>query len=829
MPRLDFVSALPRVSRILAAALLVASACAQPQEPAPATPPPPRPAHDTAARAPQKGVIAGQVLGPDGRPAAGALVAVISADGSSIPAGRARSGPDGRFRIENVPPGEYGITATTEDITSAYLDVFQLAKDSSVEGLTVKLGGEGFTLEGKARARDGRPLREAWLIMSRMSSFEADLFTAPVREDGSFRVRLPSAAYQISVMADGYESDPVLVNAPPERPLEVLLDAFAPADVPAPAAVVDWLKQNAVALKTVEAGSGLADMAPIKAMVGKARVVSLGEATHGSREFFQLKHRMLELLVTEMGFTSFAIEASFPEALRVNEYVLTGKGDPEAALTGMRFWTWDTEEVLALIRWMRRYNEDHKAKLKFYGFDMQSPPGPVGALVDYIRKVDRAFAPEVEAILAPLSNDFDANYYTTAPPEVQRATASGIARIIARLDAERAAYEKRGGGADAFKLARLHAQVVRQGEASLAAGMMGGDLRDKAMAENVLSLLDIEGPGAKMVLWAHNAHVQRTTYGGGKAMGAHLHEALGADQVVFGFAFNQGGVRAVPLPFGRGVLGFTVPPLPAGSLDATLARLGSHLLALDMRAAPAGSPAAAWLDAKLSRGSIGSAFREDDAARSTIKASPRARYDALLFVETTQAARPTAGGQRKPSPGLQKSAAPLNLDFEEGEVGKPPPGWWAPATEVFGGYEVEVSEARPKKGKRCAIVRRDKPWPWGYGMIAQEIDAAPFRGKRVRVSAAARAEALGKGARARLVVDVRQGPSSMAKPVASASTADKSIASKDWREVAVEATVAADAERIAIKFVLIGDGRAFLDDVRVEVLGEAKAEPRAKK
>ena len=105
----------------------------------------------------------------------------------------------------------------------------------------------------------------------------------------------------------------------------------------------------------------------------RARLVALGEATHGTREFFQLKHRMLEFLVSELGFTVFGIEATMPEAFDVNEFVLTGKGDPARALAGMYFWTWDTEEVLEMIRWMRNYNSDprHEKKVKFYGFDAQ--------------------------------------------------------------------------------------------------------------------------------------------------------------------------------------------------------------------------------------------------------------------------------------------------------------------------------------------------------------------------------------------------------------------------------------------------------------------------
>src|SRR5215467_12269075 len=137
--------------------------------------------------------------------------------------------------------------------------------------------------------------------------------------------------------------------------------------------ILSWLRQNAVPLTTVKAGCGFADLQPLKPVIGSARIVALGEATHGTREFFQLKHRLLEFLVTEMGFTTFAMEANWPESLAVNDYVLHGRGDPAKILGGLHYWTWDTEEVLELILWMRQYNmpSTHKTKVTFVGFDAQ--------------------------------------------------------------------------------------------------------------------------------------------------------------------------------------------------------------------------------------------------------------------------------------------------------------------------------------------------------------------------------------------------------------------------------------------------------------------------
>ncbi len=153
-------------------------------------------------------------------------------------------------------------------------------------------------------------------------------------------------------------------------------------------AVRRWLGANAIRLNTVEARNGFADMQPLKKVVGEARIVSLGEATHGTREFFQLKHRMLEFLATEKGFTIFSIEANMPEAYRLNDYVLNGTGDPAKLIKGVYFWTWDTEEVLDMVQWMREFNKSGKGRVQFTGFDMQTPDVAAVLVREFVAKAE---------------------------------------------------------------------------------------------------------------------------------------------------------------------------------------------------------------------------------------------------------------------------------------------------------------------------------------------------------------------------------------------------------------------------------------------------------
>jgi len=160
--------------------------------------------------------------------------------------------------------------------------------------------------------------------------------------------------------------------------------------------VRDWISSHAVRLATPEASHGFDDMEPLRQVVGDARIVALGEATHGTSEFFRFKHRMVEFLASQMGFTIFGIEANLPEAYRLNDYVLHGTGDPAALIRGMYFWTWNTREVLAMVEWMRQFNASGKGKIQFTGFDMQTPDVAAKIVGDFVAAQEPAYAPAVE-------------------------------------------------------------------------------------------------------------------------------------------------------------------------------------------------------------------------------------------------------------------------------------------------------------------------------------------------------------------------------------------------------------------------------------------------
>jgi erythromycin esterase len=402
----------------------------------------------------------------------------------------------------------------------------------------------------------------------------------------------------------------------------------------ASAQVTAFLRDRAVPFDTDDPTHANADLQPFEAMVGSARVVSLGEGTHGTAEFFRMKHRLLRVLVEEMGFTAFGIEASFPDSEPINDYVLHGRGDARRALAGQGFWTWRTEEVLAMVEWMRAYNAAHGPVLSFRGFDMQHPLTAMDLVIAYLQRVDRAAAAQAEQLYAPYRPYADwptVGNYRTAPADIRAPIRAGVAEVADMLNRERTRYEA-ASSARAFADASRHARTVVQAEA-LYSGT--GD-RDAFMAENALWLLDQAGPGARIVLWAHNGHVQRAP-DNFASMGAALDRVLGTQMLVVGFAFGQGTCTAV-----SNATGPHHPHRPRAHLRQLRGRIRRHrAAALPARHAwlSRGAPGPDWFLGAHSHRNIGAVY---DASRATQYFQPAqlARlYEVVVYFEDTNASR----------------------------------------------------------------------------------------------------------------------------------------------------------------------------------------------
>jgi erythromycin esterase len=364
-----------------------------------------------------------------------------------------------------------------------------------------------------------------------------------------------------------------------------------------------WLREKSVHLKTVAAGSGFDDMQPLKTMIGDARIVALGEAAHLNRDFYRVKHRMVEFLVNEMDFTVFAIEATFAGALELNDYILTGDGTPEDALAALVYPAWRTEAVLEMVKWMRHYNATHEKKIKFYGFD--------NGTKDY------------EQLLLSLMQLSTTLRKWEGPNEELRKSVEQIKGLITYLKNQRSAHARSPSQQEIqsqrqWSLAVRHAKVLLQNAEFLSAPSISKatDLRDKSMADNVRWLMDYE-KGAKIILWAANPHIMTTPYS--RSMGDYLRRACGKDMVVFGLMRNRESDALSPDSTDQGY------GAPKGSVEALLTEAGLDMAVINLRSLPKGA-VSKYFNAPRKTGSIANLL-------------PWA-YDAILFIESTTNARP---------------------------------------------------------------------------------------------------------------------------------------------------------------------------------------------
>jgi erythromycin esterase len=445
----------------------------------------------------------------------------------------------------------------------------------------------------------------------------------------------------------------------------------APAQPPDPKlveAVTQWFSSNAIPLKTVEARNGFDDLKPLEKVLRNARIVALGEATHGTREFFQFKHRMLEFLVTRMGFEAFGIEASYPACMNVNDYVVYGRGDRAKALASQGFWTWDTNEVSDMIDWMREYNSNlpENKRIRFLGYDIQNYTQAFDVINTYLKKVAPDFLPTAEASFQPLRMaDKDPVGFMKTSAEAKLQLFKNSDAVVKFLEENKAKFVKQTSKQE-FETVLLHARVLFQYADAYGLGPMwdqknpansGGAKRDRYMAENIQTLINQLGPGTKMVVWAHNGHIAASSYGGGiPAMGSYLRKAYGDGYYALGFTFNEGSFQSremIPGKTAGALKEFTVGPAPEFSTGWYFARAREgrkfENYVVDFRGAPKQGIVAEWLSSPHPSFSVGSGFSTEWKVDQYMAPEIlRNDYDGMIFINKTTRARPNPTGMRGP-------------------------------------------------------------------------------------------------------------------------------------------------------------------------------------
>ena len=398
------------------------------------------------------------------------------------------------------------------------------------------------------------------------------------------------------------------------------------------------------------------DLDPLMDLVGDARYVLLGEASHGTSEFYTWRTEISRRLIREKEFSFIAVEGDWPDCYRVNRYV-KGYSDSgrsaEAVLHAFErwpTWMWANLEVVALCRWLREHNDalPRERRVGFYGLDVYSLWDSMHEVVAYLEQVD----PDAARAARRAYRCFEP--YGESADDYARATAlvpiscENEAVATLRLLRERA-VEHREDGPETFFNAEQNALVARNAERYYRTMVRGGpaswNVRDHHMVETLDRLMAFHGPSAKAIVWEHNTHVgdARCTdmaRAGMVNVGQLVRQARGNDDVaIVGFGTHRGTVIAAQ-EWGDPMQEMSVPEARGGSYEAVLHHTGipDFLLPFAEREA---HPVMDDLREPRGHRAIGVVYHPElEQFGNYVPTILPGRYDAFIYLDETRAVAP---------------------------------------------------------------------------------------------------------------------------------------------------------------------------------------------
>ncbi len=395
-----------------------------------------------------------------------------------------------------------------------------------------------------------------------------------------------------------------------------------------------------------------ADLDPLLERIDEARLVLLGEASHGTSEFYTWRDRITRRLIAEQGFSFIAVEGDWPDCYRVNRYVkgYDGAAADAAEVLGafQRWpaWMWANREVQVMIDWLREHNRGRATGVRagFYGLDVYSLWESMESVIGHLQRVDPAAVPaalEAYSCFEPYGRD--ERSYARATALVPASCEDEVVRVLTQL---RRSAPTRDGDAEAALDAEQNALVAVNAEryyrAMVRADADSWNIRDRHMAQTLDRLLRFYGPGSRGVVWAHNTHIgdARATdmARDGMVNIGQLARETHADEgvVLVGFTSYRGTVVASH-SWGAPMERMNVPPGREGSWEDVIHAGGAHdrMMILDDAAGEE------LLMAPRGHRAIGVVYHpEREHTGNYVPTVLPERYDVVLAMEKTRALLP---------------------------------------------------------------------------------------------------------------------------------------------------------------------------------------------
>lgn len=408
--------------------------------------------------------------------------------------------------------------------------------------------------------------------------------------------------------------------------------------------LADALQASAYRLETGKS------LDPLLDAIGDARFVLLGEASHGTSEYYLWRARLSQRLIVEKGFTFIAVEGDWPDCYRVNRYI---KGYPEAGQSAREVlhaferwptWMWANWEIVALCEWLRQYNARSPRQAGFYGLDVYSLWESMEAIIAYLEKTDpeaARVARQAYRCFEPYGENEQAYAWSTRMvPETCEDEVIELLRTLRRKSPQYAADPEAAFNAEQNAVVIVNAE--RYYRAMVRSDANSWNLRDEHMADTLDRLMAFHGPQAKAIVWAHNTHVGDARFtdmarAGMFNIGQLARQRHGQEGVMLaGFGSHRGSVVA-GREWGAPMETLPVPAARLGSWEAILHELDAAdrmILLDDLRGNE---------DLLQPRGhrAIGVVYNpEYEAFGNYVPTVLPDRYDTFLYLDETEALHP---------------------------------------------------------------------------------------------------------------------------------------------------------------------------------------------
>jgi len=403
------------------------------------------------------------------------------------------------------------------------------------------------------------------------------------------------------------------------------------------------------------------DYDPLLRLIGDARFVLIGEASHGTHEFYRERAQITKRLITEKGFSAVAVEADFPDANRLNHYVNGSDDDADAveAMGGFqRFpaWMWRNADVLDFIGWLRSHNDGllgKRAKTGFFGLDLYSLHASIDAVLSYLQKIDpdgAERARERYSCFDQFGEDTQAYGYATHRGLADSCEEDVVKQLL-ELHERSIELARRDGRAaeDDFFSAEQNARLVKNAEQyyrmMYRSDVSSWNLRDLHMMETLAALdshLSSTEKKAKIVVWEHNSHLGDASATdmakrGEWNVGQLVRQRYGQEAILIGFTTYSGTVTAATNWGGSAERKRVRPALP-GSYESLFHDVGLDRFMVLM---PKGSEANRVMKAPLLERAIGVIYRPETERQSHyFHASLSSQFDAVIHIDETRAVEP---------------------------------------------------------------------------------------------------------------------------------------------------------------------------------------------